>query len=192
MLSSLQVYPAAGLIVWSMPLHQRSWSHFVHAAAFTAFALMTTAGCSGAGRPIIFPFAPQEVAGTGWTVIGAAAYQRTAQYVVLESGSLRSLDVGVITGNPDSQGDGLTLTVEMRGGKVVARVTQVLDVGTTGWVRFPVKLTMPPGTELVVRLSEERSQMFGWRYRTNPRHAGRGIMLGRDDGQYDFLCRVNP
>ncbi len=155
------------------------------------FAFVVIASCAANPPLVVTPFTPEDLA-SGWTVIGGARYQRTAQRVVLESGSVRSVDVGIVTGNAFAAGDWLTLTVMSPVGRVFARVTRRLPVGTNGWVRFPVSVTTPRGSQVVVRLAEEDVEMFGWRYRANPQRAGRAILLGRDDGQFDFLCRINP
>ena len=153
-------------------------------------ALSVVSGCARNPRPMIAPFSPQDLA-TGWTVIGAARDHRTGQHLVAVRAHVQSIDVAIVTGNQYGPSDVVALTVETPSGQVLARSAQRLLTGTNGWVRFPLTVVMPAGTELVVRLSEEGGTIFGWRYRVNAQGSGRSIMLGRNDGRWDFLYRMN-
>lgn len=106
---------------------------------------------------------------------------------------LTDVDIMIETVNPGSGDD--TIKVRIReltiSGTVLISVSQLVSDGFDGWMRFPIlNIKLTPGSLYVIEVSATRDT-FGWGGTTSSDvYAGRAIVGGTPDSQFDNAFRT--
>jgi hypothetical protein len=157
-----------------------------------AWLLMLVA-CASIPRASVQPLGPGELAGSGWTLMGALDDRSTGQRIVLDGATIRSVAVPIVPANAVYPTAVVALTIVAADGRVLAHVPRVVETVQGGWVRFPLPgdgLTATTGSVVFLWMSNREGPAFGWRYRSNPAASGGAFMAGRADAQFDFVYQI--
>jgi hypothetical protein len=147
-------------------------------------------------KPISIKFyypSNEPIWGGGWTNIVPSNHM--GQSFFLKGSYLSAVEVGIITGNPGSGGDSITMRILSEDKRTLFNKSQFVSEGFNGWLRFDMPngaLNVAPCSNLTIELEDTGKVMFGWKYGSNTYPDGSAIVFGSYASDRDNFFRVNP
>ena len=118
----------------------------------------------------------------------------SGQTFIPSDSNLMTVDVSILTGNPGSGDDTITLKILSADQQVLGTSSQFVVDGFDGWLHFQFPdagLMVTPGDTYIIALEDTGKTTFGWMYADDTYPNGHAMMLGADKPSYDFFFRIN-
>ncbi len=125
-----------------------------------------------------------------WTNI--VPINKVGQTFMPDKSPLIGVSVDIITGNPGSGDDKITMKIIDEKGQVLASNTLFVSDGFAGWLHFdiPGGITVDSKRKYVLQLNDSGKVTFGWKYGSNTYPDGNFFFYGSPDYKKDFFFRT--
>ncbi len=117
---------------------------------------------------------------------------QVGQSIVTIYDFLEAVEVNILTGNAGRGGDIITMNILYEGEKLIASVSQYVEEGFDGWLRFEMTkegIGVPAGTNLIIQLEDTGKIVFGWKYDGDTYPLGIRFFFGEAQ-EGDFFFRT--
>jgi hypothetical protein len=118
---------------------------------------------------------------------------RAEQSIVTNLPVLVAVEVNIETANAGDGGDTITMKILYEGQQIVASVSQFVEEGFDGWLRFEMPeggVSVGSGTYLTIQLEDTGKNIFHWKFDGDTYPAGCVFISGQAGPYNDFLFRT--
>ena len=129
--------------------------------------------------------------GGGWTNIQPS--NQVEQTFVPSKSVLAGIDVAIITANPGTGDDHLTMMIIDAKGNLLTSNTVYVSDGFNNWLHFDIpggNLALEVGTIYSLRLQDTGKLTFGWKYAGNTYPYGNRVFYGNSYERHDYFFKT--